>query len=87
MDLIVGTALIQNGYIWGRVRCGHFGFSMDVQRHWLWGELIELFDRFLIAGQPVIGLVMPECAAGSTNERIVIRIFVGVKLDDAEDSR
>src|SRR5512142_257518 len=59
---------------------------MDIEPHRAGLLVIERLHSLLVAGQPVVGLVMAEDAAGPADERIVVSIFIWMQAGNAADA-
>ena len=84
LDFAELCAVIADGDVFVRVIFRDVRFALDEE---LRVRLIELFNGFLVASQPVVRFVFAERSAGAACKRIVIRVFVGMQLNEAINSR
>ncbi len=83
-DLTELGAVIADDDPCGRVTRGDVRFASDEEIDAAFG--LDLLDGFLVAGEPVVGLVDAERAARPADEGVVVGVFVGMELRRAEDA-
>ena len=83
--LDISAGKVKHVDVFQRVVLRNIGFASHVQIDRSVDGGGQFLDGLFVAGQPVVGLVLPGCAARPADEGIVIRILIGMQSDVRHD--